>query len=264
MTTRPFRMIDVFPSATPQSGNPLAVVLEAEGLTTAQMAAFSAWTNLSECTFVLPPTDPAADYRVRIFSLTTELPFAGHPTLGTARAWLDAGGVPRTPGRVVQECGVGLVPVRIDGDTLAFAAPPLIRSGPVDDADLAVALSVLGVTAADVVARSGSTTAPAGWACCCATPTPSSRLEPDFGPRAGQQSIGVVGLYGEDADAAIEVRAFFNDGGGPLREDPVTGSLNASVAQWLTGDGPAEGSVHSPARREGGSRRTGAGDRGRG
>lgn len=131
MTTRPFRMIDVFPSATPQSGNPLAVVLDSEALTTAQMAAFSAWTNLSECTFVLPPTDPAADYRVRIFSLTTELPFAGHPTLGTARAWLDAGGVPRTPGRVIQECGVGLVPVRIDDDTLAFAAPPLIRSGPV-------------------------------------------------------------------------------------------------------------------------------------
>ena len=152
MTTRPFRMIDVFPSATPQSGNPLAVVLDAEGLTTAPMAAFSAWTNLSECTFVLPPTDPAADYRMRIFSLTTELPFAGHPTLGTARAWLDAGGVPHTPGRVVQECGVGLVPVRIgdsetgDDSTLACAAPPLIGPGPVADADLAVALSVLTVS----------------------------------------------------------------------------------------------------------------------
>jgi PhzF family phenazine biosynthesis protein len=100
---------------------------------------------------VLPPTDPAADYRVRIFSLTTELPFAGHPTLGTARAWLDAGGVSRTSGRVVQECGVGLVQVRIDDDALAFAAPPLIRSGPVGDADLAVALSIRGVTPADVV-----------------------------------------------------------------------------------------------------------------
>jgi len=218
MTTRPFRMIDVFPSATPQSGNPLAVVLEAEGLTTvalttAQMARFSAWTNLSECTFVLPPTDPAADYRVRIFSLTTELPFAGHPTLGTARAWLDAGGVPRTPGRVVQECGVGLVPVRIDDDALAFAAPPLIRSGPVADADLAFALSVLGVTPADVVA--------AKWI--------------DNGP-------GWLGILLSSADAAIEVRAFFNDGGGPLREDPVTGSLNASVAQWLT----AAGRVQAP------------------
>jgi predicted PhzF superfamily epimerase YddE/YHI9 len=115
------------------------------------MAAFSAWTNLSECTFMLPPTGPRADYRERIFALTTELPFAGHPTLGTARAWLDAGGVPRTPSRVIQQCGIGLVRVRIDEEMLAFAAPPLIRSDPVDDADLAVALSVPGVTAARVV-----------------------------------------------------------------------------------------------------------------
>lgn len=143
-----------------------------------------------------------------IFSLTTELPFAGHPTLGTARAWLDAGGVPRTPGRAVQECGMGLVPVRIDDDTLVFAAPPLIRSGPADDADLAVALSVLGVTLADVVE--------ARWI--------------DNGP-------GWLGVLLPSADAAIEVGAFFHDGGGPLREDPVTGSLNASVARWLTGSG---------------------------
>jgi len=145
---------------------------------------------------------------VRIFSLTTELPFAGHPTLGTARAWLDAGGVPSTPGRVIQECGVGLVPVRIDDEMLAFAAPPLVRSGPVAVADLAVALSILGITPADVVE--------ARWI--------------DNGP-------GWLGVLLRDADAAIEVRAFFNDGGGPLREDPVTGSLNASVAQWLTGSG---------------------------
>ncbi len=240
-------MVDVFPSATPQSGNPLAVVLDAEGLTTeflttAQMAAFSAWTNLSECTFVLPPTDPAADCRVRIFSLTTELPFAGHPTLGTARAWLDAGGVPRTPGRVVQECGVGLVPVRIDGEALAFAAPPLIRSGPVDRGDLAVALSILGVTPADVVEARWIDNGPGWLGVQLRDADAVLALEPDLTPRAGQQSIGVVGLYSggpekKSADAAIEVRAFFNDGGGPLREDPVTGSLNASVAQWLTGSG---------------------------
>ena len=257
MTTRPFRMIDVFPSSAPQSGNPLAVVLDAgglntgglnteglntEALTTEQMAAFSAWTNLSECTFVLPPTDPVADYRVRIFSLTTELPFAGHPTLGTARAWLDAGGVPRTPGRVVQECGVGLVPVRIDDDMLAFVAPPLIRSGPVADADLAVALSVLGVTPADVVAAEWIDNGPGWMGVLLRDADVVLALEPDFAPRAGQQSIGVAGLYPEGVDhdgaeAALEVRAFFNDGGGPLREDPVTGSLNASVAQWLTGSG---------------------------
>ena len=242
MTSRPFRMIDVFPSATPQSGNPLAVVLDAGGLTTEQMAAFSAWTNLSECTFVLPPTDPAADYRVCIFSLTTELPFAGHPTLGTARAWLDAGGVPRTPGRVVQECGVGLVPVRIDDDALAFAASPLIRSGPVGDADLEVALSVLGVTAADVVDAAWIDNGPGWLGVQLRDADAVLGLEPDLAARPGQWSIGVVGLYpgGHDndgVDAAIEVRAFFNDGGGPLREDPVTGSLNASVAQWLTSTG---------------------------
>jgi PhzF family phenazine biosynthesis protein len=230
-------MIDVFASAAPQSGNPLAVVLDANGLTTEQMAAFSAWTNLSECTFVLPPTDPGADYRVRIFSLTTELPFAGHPTLGTARAWLDAGGVPRTPGRVVQECGVGLVPVRIEGDMLAFAAPPLIRSGPVADADLAVALSVLGLAAADVVAAEWIDNGPGWLGLLLSSADAVLALEPDLTSRAGQHSIGVVGLYAPGKDAALEVRAFFNDGGGPLREDPVTGSLNASVAQWLTASG---------------------------
>ncbi len=242
MTTRPFRMIDVFPSATPQSGNPLAVVLEAEGLTTEQMAAFSAWTNLSECTFVLPSTDPAADYRVRIFSLTTELPFAGHPTLGTARAWLDAGGVPRTPGRVVQECGAGLVPVRVDEDALAFAAPPLIRSGPVDDDDLAVALSVLGIGADDVVAAEWIDNGPGWMGLLLRDADAVLALEPDLAARDGQWSIGVVGLYpggldGDGAGATIEVRAFFGEEVGPMREDPVTGSLNASVAQWLTASG---------------------------
>ncbi|PKO61621.1 MAG: phenazine biosynthesis protein PhzF, partial [Betaproteobacteria bacterium HGW-Betaproteobacteria-17] len=194
MTTRPFRMIDVFPSSTPQSGNPLAVVLDAGGLATEQMAAFAAWTNLSECTFVLPPTDSVADYRVRIFSLTTELPFAGHPTLGTARAWLDAGGVPRTPGRVVQECGVGLVPVRIDDEALTFAAPPLIRSDPVDDPDLAVALSVLGVGADDVVAAEWIDNGPGWLGVLLSSADAVLALEPDLTARAGQQSIGVVGL----------------------------------------------------------------------
>lgn len=235
-------MIDVFASDVPLTGNPLAVVLDAEGLTTEQMAAFSAWTNLSECTFVLPPADSAADYRVRIFSLTTELPFAGHPTLGTARAWLDAGGVPHMPGRVIQECGVGLVPVRIGEESLAFAAPPLMRSGPVDDADLAVALSVLGVTPADVVAAEWIDNGPGWLGVLLRDADAVLALEPDLTARAGQQSIGVAGLYpkgaqNDSADAAVEVRAFFNDSGGPLREDPVTGSLNASVAQWLTDSG---------------------------
>jgi|GEM_PF-2100013 len=180
MTSRPFRMIDVVPSAVPQSGNRLAVVLDAEGLAAEQMAAFSAWTILSECTFVLPPTDPAADYRVRIFSLTTELPFAGHPMLGTARAWLDAGGVPRTPGRVVQECGLGVVPVRIDDDALAVDRDvPACRQGArsVDRRDVA------GLEECDrqeaTLARAGLAAVlvagPQGWRCGKGGTSPSAR-----------------------------------------------------------------------------------------
>lgn len=142
MTNRPFRQVDVFGSRD-FSGNPLAVVLDAEGLSDDDLRRISVWTNLSECTFVLPPTTPDADYRVRIFSLANELPFAGHPTLGTARAWLDAGGVPSRPDVVVQQCGIGLVPVRIDGEKLAFAAPPLLRGGPVDAELLAEVTEVL-------------------------------------------------------------------------------------------------------------------------
>ncbi|WP_061962643.1 PhzF family phenazine biosynthesis protein [Demequina aurantiaca] len=239
MATFPFCMVDVFPSDVAFSGNPLAVVLDAEGLSTAQMAAFSAWTNLSECTFVLPPTDPGADYRVRIFSLTAELPFAGHPTLGTARAWLDAGGVPLAPGRAVQECGVGLVPVRIDDQELAFAAPPLVRSGAVDDADLADALAILGVKESEVVESRWVDNGPGWLGVLLSSADAVLALDPDLAARAGQRSIGAVGLHDEDSEAhaAIEVRGFFNDGGGPLREDPVTGSLNASIAQWLTATG---------------------------
>ena len=139
---RPFKQVDVF-TAVPYLGNPLAVVLDAEGLSDDDLRRISVWTNLSECTFVLPPTTPDADYRVRIFSLANELPFAGHPTLDTARAWLDAGGAPSRPDVVVQQCGIGLVPVRIDGEKLAFAAPPLLRGGPVDAELLAEVTEVL-------------------------------------------------------------------------------------------------------------------------
>lgn len=236
MTTRPFRQVDVFGSA-PLLGNPLAVVLDAQGLSTEEMAAFSAWTNLSECTFVLPPSTPDADYRVRIFSLTTELPFAGHPTLGTARAWLDAGGVPRVAGSIVQECGVGLVPIRHDEPTLAFAAPPLRRSGAVDDLYLAQVADALGLDVAEVVDAQWIDNGPGWVGVRLESADAVLAVEPDASPRKGQWSIGVVGAYPPGGDAAIEVRAFFNDGGGVMREDPVTGSLNASVAQWLVGSG---------------------------
>ncbi|TGO03926.1 PhzF family phenazine biosynthesis protein [Serinibacter arcticus] len=251
---RPFRQVDVFGTG-PFSGNPLAVVHDAQGLGDEEMARISTWTNLSECTFLLPPTQPGADYRVRIFAAATELPFAGHPTLGTARAWLDAGGVPAVPGRIVQECGVGLVTVREVGDggevggadELAFEAPALRRSGPLSDAELDDVLAVLGLGAEDVVEARWIDNGP-GWIGVLLPDVEAVlAVRPDASRRPGAWSIGVVGLYREDGAAAeaesgprVEVRGFFSDGSGPMLEDPVTGSLNASVAQWLLGSGRVE------------------------
>ena len=145
MTAHRFSQVDVF-AASPFGGNPVAVIHDAEALSSAEMAASSRWTNLSETTFLLPAVAPGADYRLRIFTPSGELPFAGHPTLGSAHAWLEAGGAPATAGHVVQECGAGLVPVRLTGGDLAFRAPPLLRSGPVDAATLTRAVHGLGAT----------------------------------------------------------------------------------------------------------------------
>lgn len=229
---RDFRQVDVFGQGS-TSGNPVAVVLNADGLDDEAMRRFSVWTNLSECTFVLPPTTPDADYRVRIFSLNTEIPFAGHPTLGTARAWLDAGGVPAAPDVVMQECGAGLVPVRIDGDLLAFSAPPRTRSGPVDPALLAALINILGIDEDQVVDTEWLDNGP-GWVGVLLTDARTVlQLRPDASAHPGRWDIGVMGLHKDDSDAALEVRAFFTEGAEPLREDPVTGSLNAAAAEWL-------------------------------
>ena len=147
---RRVQLVDVFHSE-PLSGNPLAVVFDPEGLTTEDMLRITRWFSLSETTFVLPPTTTEADYRVRIFTLDREMPFAGHPTLGTCHAWLGAGGKPRNSDRIVQECGAGLIPIRRDGDRLAFAAPKLVRSGPVDESTLNRAVEVLRIKRSDVV-----------------------------------------------------------------------------------------------------------------
>jgi PhzF family phenazine biosynthesis protein len=235
---RPFRQVDVF-GVDPCTGNPVAVVLDAAGLDTEDMRRVSTWTNLSECTFVLPPQTPGADYRVRIFSLRTELPFAGHPTLGTARAWLDAGGVPADPTTVVQECGAGLVPVRVDGDVLSFAAPPRIRSGPVDVELVAEVVSILGVDPGSVVDAEWLDNGP-GWVGVLLDDAETLRdLTPDLGGRSGTWDIGVVAPVTDSTDVAFELRAFFTDGTEPHREDPVTGSLNASAAEWLLATGRA-------------------------
>lgn len=230
-----FHQIDVF-TDTPLKGNPLAVVHDAAALDAARMAAFARWTNLSETTFLLPPTDPAADYRVRIFTPGGELPFAGHPTLGSCHAWLLAGNTPRDATVIVQECGVGLVRIRRDGARLAFAAPPLRRSGPLDDALVEHIARGLGVRHADIVAHQWVDNGP-GW---CAVLLPSAAqvlaVKPDWAV-LGDLKLGLIGPQQPGADSAFEVRAFVPALGVP--EDPVTGSLNAGLAAWLIAAGRA-------------------------
>ena len=245
MRQRPFQQVDVF-TAVPYLGNPLAVVLDGEGLSTEAMQAFTNWTNLSECTFVLPPSAQGAaagaDYRVRIFCPGRELPFAGHPTLGTCHAWLAAGGVPRTPGVVVQECGVGLVKIKRHGgdtteSTLAFAAPPLIKSGPLDEADVALIARGLGVARSDIVAHAWCDNGPNWRGVMLKSAEQVLALQPDGAVLAGLD-VGVVGAQSDSNSTDFEVRAFFPGNQG-LAEDPVTGSLNAALAQWLIGAGMA-------------------------
>lgn len=228
-----FRQIDVFGSAGLR-GNPLAVVHDADDLTDAQMAAFANWTNLSETTFLLPPTHPDADYCVRIFTTGKELPFAGHPTLGTAHAWLEAGGVPQTDGVVIQECGAGLVPVR-RGERMAFAAPPLTRTGPVDHDVLARIGRACALAPGDVLAAEWIQNGPAWIGLELTSAAAVLALDPDPVLARGI-SFGVVGRHDGGGPADVEVRAFFSDGQG-LEEDPVTGSLNAGIAQWLISAG---------------------------
>jgi PhzF family phenazine biosynthesis protein len=224
---RPFAQVDVFTTG-PGTGNPLAVVLDADGLTTGDMLRFARWTNLSETTFVLPPCDPAADYLVRIFTPDQELPFAGHPTLGTCHAWLEAGGVPRDAGHVVQECGTGLVTIRRAGDMLAFAAPPLLRSGPVDEADVAAIAASIGLPRDAIVDAQWGDNGP-GWVIVLLE---SAAAVLAVRPGDVRLDLGIVGRYPPGSPAAIEVRGLFPLNGSVV-EDPVTGSLNASVAGWL-------------------------------
>ena len=226
MTERRFAQVDVFGTGG-ITGNPLAVVVDGSGLSAAEMAAFARWTNLSETTFVLPASDPRADYAVRIYTTTGELPFAGHPTLGTAATWLAHGGVPRTPGRIVQECGAGLVPVRLDGERLAFAAPPRTRTGPLDEATLLVAERCLGLPRTAFLAHAWGVNGPP-WAIVELASDAAVREARPRLAELGEVFLGLVGLAPAGSASAYEVRGLLAD-----FEDPVTGSLNASVAQWL-------------------------------
>ena len=232
MHTRNFKQVDVF-TAEPYRGNALAVVVDAGGLSDEQMQRFARWTNLSETTFLLPPQSEAADYCLRIFTPGGELPFAGHPTLGSCHAWLEAGGRPRADDAVVQECGVGLVRLRRDGPRLAFAAPPLRRGEP-DPAILAQLLPALGVQAQQVRGAQLLDNGPVWLGLLLDTPATVLGLAPDHRQleRLGMK-VGVAAAYATTGAAGpqLEVRAFAAPIG--ITEDPVTGSLNASLAQWL-------------------------------
>jgi PhzF family phenazine biosynthesis protein len=246
---RRFTQLDVFTDRA-LLGNPLAVVHGADGLSDERMAAFARWTNLSETTFLLAPTEPGADYRVRIFTPTVELPFAGHPTLGSCHAWLAAGGRPHTPGEVVQQCGVGLVRIRREGSRLAFAAPPRRRSGPLDEATVERIARFLQVPRAAILAHQHCDNGPGWKAVMLASADAVLALRPQLssegdleigvvGPSNSPGKVGVVAPHAAGTHPAFEVRAFFPAPGGNLAEDPVTGSLNAALAQWLIGDGLA-------------------------
>jgi PhzF family phenazine biosynthesis protein len=225
---RPFRQVNVF-STDAVAGNPLAVVHTAEGLTEERMAALARWTNLSETTFLLAPKDPRADYRVRIFTPTTELPFAGHPTLGSCHAWLAADGRPRAADVIVQECGAGLVRIRRRDARLEFAAPPLRKTGPLEPDLLGRIIVGLRLSPSDIEGHQWVDNGP-GW-CAVLLRSASAVLSIDpLWTALGDLNLGVVGPHPRGHEAAFEVRAFIGDG---AYEDPVTGSLNASLAQWL-------------------------------
>jgi PhzF family phenazine biosynthesis protein len=262
MKIRPFKQVDVF-TATPYLGNPLAVVLDATGLGDAAMQSFAKWTNLSETTFLLPPTEPSADYSVRIFTPGGELPFAGHPTLGSCHAWLQAGGRPKAAGRIVQQCAAGLVPIRHEGERLVFAAPPLKRSAP-SPTLLAKVAAALGLKAQQIVAAQLLDNGPVWLGLLLNDADAVLALKPDHRMlKELGQKVGVAGVpaaedeaasplisrsnrearafaLSNDEDIGLEVRAFAAPIG--IEEDPVTGSLNASLAQWLIPDG------HLPSR----------------
>ena len=245
---REFKQVDVFASA-PFLGNPFAAVVDGTDLPAELMQRFARWTNLSETVFLLPPSSPDADYAVRIFTPFQELPFAGHPTLGAARAWLDSGGTPRARGRIVQKCGAGLVPIVCDGADLAFQAPATRRSGPIEEDRLAEIAAALGVDAGRILDHQWVDDGP-GWA---AVEVSSAEevlaLEPDFSGLR-EAMVGVVGARGRrgPGEAAYEVRAFAPRAG--VAEDPVTGSLNASIGQWFLarGDVPLPYTVSQGAR----------------
>lgn len=229
---RPFSQVDVF-SKTPTLGNPVAVVHDADGLSDAQMQSFARWTNLSETTFLMKPTQKGADYRLRIFMPDgNELPFAGHPTLGSAYAWLAHGRQPSSPEYITQECGIGLVKLRRTDTQLGFEAPELLRSGAIDDASLQKVLNALGVDRSRVVASNWVDNGPGFMGILLDSAESVLAVRPDL-PALENAFVGLVGPHAKSGPADYEVRAIVptvSNG-----EDAATGSLNGGLAKWLTG-----------------------------
>jgi PhzF family phenazine biosynthesis protein len=229
---RRFTQVDVF-TAELTFGNPVAVIHDGDDLTVDDMANLARWTNLSETTFLSQPTDERADYHLRIFTTQSELPFAGHPTLGSAHAWLQAGGISKNPDCLVQQCGAGLVRVRRDGTRLAFAAPPLIRGGDVEAEDLTEILAFLGIDRDVVVDAQWADNGPGWVALLLRDATTVLALDPNFAGSARFGAVGVIGPHPPGSEVDFEVRAFIPVQG--QGEDPVTGSLNAALGEWLIG-----------------------------
>lgn len=237
--TTPFMLVDVFHDG-PFTGNPLAVVQGGGDLDTEAMQAITRWFNLSETVFLLPPSVQGADYHARIFTLDRELPFAGHPTLGACHAWLAAGGTPAAADRIVQQCGAGLIPIRRDGDRLAFAAPPLLRQGPVDAETRAMLAKALRIDPAAIVDAVWADNGP-GWIAVLLDSAEAVLAVEPVRHWEGRLEIGLIGAHPADAAVAWEIRTLFTDPFGGIIEDPVTGSFNASAAQWLHESGRASG-----------------------
>jgi len=230
-------LVDVF-GEQPLTGNPLAVIRGAWNLSTEAMQTTARWLNFSETTFIGPPTSPQADYAVRIFTLERELPFAGHPTLGTCHAWLVNGGKPKVADCIIQESAIGQVQLRRSAGRLAFQAPPLLRGGPVEEATIRELIDVLGVERHEVIDANWGDNGP-GWVMLL---LPSAERVQALKPKASHPTkvdVGVIGPWAPGNETAFELRAFFSDHTGAIREDPVTGSLNAAVAMWMFGSGRA-------------------------
>lgn len=230
---RRFIQCDVF-SKVSTRGNGLAVVLDGEGLSDETMQRFAAWTNLAETTFLLPPEDPAADYRLRIFTTTRELPFAGHPTLGSCAAWMRAGGEPKEAGTVRQECGVGLVEIDLSGSVPAFVAPPT-KVEPLAPERLAEALAALHIDPADVVRSARLTNGPVWDAIELRSADAVLRADASGSSFPAERAIGLIGPHAAGSEADVEVRML--DIGSNVKEDPITGSLNAALACWMRDQG---------------------------